>query len=131
MTLTDPIADMLARLRNAQAVKKDEVVIPWSKLKYGILKVFAKENYIKGVRIEEQNGFKVLIAILGYVDSQPAFKHIRRLSRPSKRTYVRAGNIPYILNGLGMAIVSTSKGLRTDSEARRAKIGGELICEIW
>lgn len=131
MTLTDPIADMLARLRNAQAVKKDEVMIPWSKLKYGILKVFVKEKYIKDVRVEEQNGFKVLIATLDYIDNRPAFKHIRRLSKPSKRIYIKSGNVPYILNGLGMAVVSTSKGLKTDSEARRAKIGGELICEIW
>ncbi|MFW0862507.1 MAG: 30S ribosomal protein S8 [Candidatus Komeilibacteria bacterium] len=131
MTVTDPIADMLARLRNAQAVKKDEVLIPWSKLKYGILKVFVKENYIKDVRVEEQNGFKVLIATLGYVQGQPAFKHIRRMSKPSRRIYVKGNSIPYILNGLGMAVISTSKGLKTDNEARRAKIGGELICEIW
>lgn len=131
MTVTDPIADMLARLRNAQAVKKGEVLIPWSKLKYGILKVFVKENYVKDIRIEEQNGFKVLIATLDYVQGQPAFKHIRRMSKPSKRIYVKGNSIPYILNGLGMAVISTSKGLKTDNEARRAKIGGELICEIW
>lgn len=131
MTVTDPIADMLARLRNAQAVKKDEVLIPWSKIKYGILKVFIKENYIKDVRIEEQNGFKVLIASLGYDNGERAFKHIRRISKPSKRVYVKSNNVPYILNGLGMAVISTSKGLKTDNEVRRAKIGGELICEIW
>lgn len=131
MTVTDPIADMLARLRNAQAVKKDEVLIPWSKIKYGILKVFIKENYIKDVRIEEQNGFKVLIATLSYNNGKPAFKHIRRVSKPSKRVYVKSNNVPYILNGLGMAVISTSKGLKTDNEVRRAKIGGELICEIW
>ncbi len=131
MTVSDPIADMLTRLRNSQAVKKDEVVIPWSKLKYGILKVFVKEKYIKAVRIEELNGFKVLVASLEYVQGKPAIKHIRRSSKPSRRIYVKAGHIPYILNGLGMAIISTSKGLKTDNEARRAKIGGELICEIW
>jgi len=131
MTVTDPIADMLARLRNAQAVKKDEVMIPWSKIKYGILKVFVRENYIKDVRVAEQNGFKVLIATLGYNTGKPAIKHIRRLSKPSIRLYVKTGNIPYILNGLGIAIISTSKGLKTDNEARRGKLGGELICEIW
>jgi small subunit ribosomal protein S8 len=131
MTVTDPIADMLTRLRNSQAVKKDEVIIPWSKVKYGILKVLVKEKYIQDARVDELNGFKILIATLSYNDGRPAIKHIRRISKPSCRIYVKSGRIPYILNGLGMAVISTSKGLKTDNEARRAQIGGELICEIW
>ncbi len=131
MTVTDPIADMLARLRNAQAVKKAEVIIPWSKIKYDILKILARENYLAEVGVSEENGFKILIAKFRYENGRPVLRHLKRLSKPSRRWYVRGGQIPYILNGLGMAIISTSKGLKTDNEARRAKIGGELICEIW
>ncbi|MFW0837627.1 MAG: 30S ribosomal protein S8 [Candidatus Komeilibacteria bacterium] len=131
MTVTDPIADMLTRLRNGLAVKKEEVVVPWSKLKYGILQILVKEGYLDDVQVSERNGFKVLLVNLKYDKRQPVIKHIKRLSRPSRRWYVKGNNIPYILNGLGMAILSTSKGLKTDLQARRAKIGGELICEIW
>jgi len=131
MTVTDPIADMLARLRNAQAVKKDEAIIPWSRIKYDILKILARENYINEASVSEQNGFKVLVVKFKYEQGRPALKHLKRLSKPGRRWYVKRGQIPYILNGLGLAIVSTSKGLKTDVEARRANIGGELICEIW
>lgn len=131
MTTTDPIADMLARLRNGQAVKKDEVVIPWSKIKYGLLKILVKEGYLVNVEVSENNGFKTLIAKLKYDKSKPVIKHIKRLSKPGRRVYVKRDHIPYVLNGLGMSILSTSKGLKTDIEARRARIGGELICEIW
>lgn len=131
MTLTDPIADMLARLRNALAVKKHEVEIPWSKIKYSILQILTKNGYLSDVQVGEKNGFKILLAELKYEQGQSAIRHMRRLSKPGRRLYVKGDQIPYILNGVGMAIISTSKGLKTDQEARRAKIGGELICEIW
>ncbi|MCR4280268.1 MAG: 30S ribosomal protein S8 [Candidatus Komeilibacteria bacterium] len=131
MTLTDPIADMLTRLRNALAVNKAVVEIPWSKIKYSILQILHKEGYVAGVEIGEKNGFKILLVTLKYQNGQPSIKHLRRISRPGRRLYFKSDRIPYVLNGMGLAIVSTSKGLKTGLQARRAKIGGELICEIW
>lgn len=131
MTVTDPISDMLTRVRNALLISKVEVIIPWSKIKYGIVKILVKEGYLEDVEISEKNGFKILVAKLKYNKKQPAIKHLRRVSKPGCRVYVKRSAIPYVLNGMGINIISTSKGLKTDLQARRAGLGGELICEIW
>lgn len=139
--MTDPIADMLTRIRNIVAVKKTEVVLPYSKIKYELAKILEKENWIDKVETiilgeKEENAkravFKQIKIILKYDDQgQPLIKHLRRISRPGLRVYVRKDKIPSILSGLGLAILSTSQGLMTGQQARIKGLGGELICEIW
>jgi|SRR3989339_1220284 len=129
--MTDPISDMLTRIRNGLAVKKTEVVLPYSKIKYEISKILKKEGYLAEVeKIEDK--FVVLKLSLLYKESgQPTLSHIQRVSKPGRRIYVSAENIPYVLNNIGIAVLSTSKGIMTNRQARRARIGGELICEVW
>jgi small subunit ribosomal protein S8 len=128
--MTDPIADMLTRVRNALAVKKSEVVLPYSKIKHEIGKILKKEGYLEEVeRLEDK--FTNLKLVLKYVDQEPVIKHIKRVSKPGCRVYVGREEIPYVLNDLGLSILSTSQGLMTNKQARRARIGGELICEVW
>ena len=138
--LTDPIADMLTRIRNATMVYKDEVDIPASKFKEEILKILAQEGYIKGYERVEKDGKPYLRAYLKYgpVIKTPkgrrpeqVIKSIRRVSKPGRRVYVSAREVPVVKKGLGIAILSTSKGVMTDREARRQGIGGEVICEVW
>jgi small subunit ribosomal protein S8 len=130
--ITDPIADMLTRLRNAQAVKKNEVLVPFSKLKFEIAKVLKHENYIVSVdKIEEANFPQLKIALKYDESNEPAIKSIQRVSKPGQRVYVSKNNIASILNNLGVSIISTSAGLMTNKEAKRKGIGGEIICEIW
>lgn len=129
--MTDPIADMLTRVRNALAVKKAEVVLPFSKIKYEIAKILKKEGYLEEVEKVEDR-FPQLKLVLKYdVRRRPAISHLKRISKPGRRVYLSKENIPYILNDLGIAILSTSRGLMTNKQARRGKIGGEFICEVW
>ncbi len=128
--MTDPIADMLTRIRNAVAVKKTEVVLPYSKIKHEIAKILKKEGYIEEAeKLDEK--FSNLKLVLKYNDKEPVITHIKRISKPGRRVYVSQGKIPYILNDLGIAVLSTSRGVMTNKQARRAKVGGELICEVW
>ena len=129
--MTDPIADMLTRIRNALAVKKTEIVLPYSKIKHEIARILKKEGYIQDIeKIEEK--FASLKLILSYQeDGKPTLSHIKRVSKPGRRVYVSRDKIPFILNDLGLAVLSTSKGLMTNKQARRAKIGGEIMFEIW
>jgi len=131
--MTDPIADMLTRIRNAFAVSKQEIVLPFSKIKYEIAKILKKEGYLAEVeKVEDDGPFAKLRLVLQYKENNlPAIIHIKRVSTPSRRQYVAREEIPYVLNGLGIAIISTSKGLMTNKQARRARIGGEVICEVW
>ena len=145
--MTDPIADMLTRIRNIQMVKKTEVVLPYSKLKFNILKLMQENGWIKSVIKQEPvakskfkksskdyiyNRFATLIVVLKY-DEQKVSKisSLKRISKPGRRVYVNKEEIPTVLNGKGMSIISTSQGLLTDKGARQKKIGGELICEIY
>ena len=129
---TDPIADMLTRVRNAQAVKKSEVLIPFSKLKFEIAKILKHENYIEELSKVEETKFPQIKIVLKYKDKkEPVIKAIKRVSRPGQRVYVSNNKIPRVLNNLGVAIISTSQGLMTNKEARRKGVGGEVICEIW
>ena len=138
--LTDPIADMLARIRNAAMVYKDQVDVPASNFKEEILKILAQEGYIKGYERVDKEGKPYLRVHLKYgpVVKTPrgrrpeqVIKEIRRVSRPGRRVYVSAKEVPVVKRGLGVAIISTSQGVMTDREARRRGIGGEVVCEVW
>jgi len=130
--ITDPIADMLTRIRNAQAVKKNEVLIPFSKLKFEIAKILKHEDYIEDLAKEEETKFPQIKIILKYDESsQPAIKHIQRISKPGTRIYVNKNQLPKVLSNLGIAIISTSQGLMTNKQAKRQGLGGEVLCEIW
>jgi small subunit ribosomal protein S8 len=128
----DPIADMLTRIRNAQAVKKTEVLVPFSKIKFEIAKILKHEDYIASVdKVEEVNFPQLKIALKYNEDKQPAIQSIQRVSRPGQRVYVSKNNIASILNNFGISVISTSAGLMTGKEAKRKGIGGEIICEVW
>ena len=128
--MTDPIADMLTRIRNAVAVNKPEVVLPYSKIKHAIAKILVKEAYLDSAeKIEEK--LSQLRLVLKYSDKRPAITHIKRISKPGRRVYVNQESIPFVLNDLGIAVMSTSRGVMSNKQARRARVGGELICEVW
>lgn len=130
--MTDPIADMLTRIRNAQAAKKQEVVFPFSKIKYEIAKLLVREGFVESADKISENSFDQIKIVLKYKDNGKAFiEHIKRVSKPGQRIYVNNGTIPKVLNDLGLAILSTSQGIMTNKKARRIQIGGELLFEIW
>lgn len=129
---TDPIADMLTRIRNANIVSHQEVSIPSSKLKIELAKLLKEEGYITNYEIKEVGNFKSLVIELKYDEkSKPVISNLQRISRPGLRNYCKAKNLPQVLGGLGIAIVSTSKGLLTDRKARKENIGGEVLCYVW
>ena len=132
MTLVDPISDMITRIRNAQMRSLNKVKIPGSKYRERILEVLKKEGYISDYKIlsDETNKGKLHVD-LKYNNGLPVIREINRVSKPGRRVYVKADTIPRIQNGLGLAIVSTSKGIMSDSEARNQKIGGEVICKVF
>jgi small subunit ribosomal protein S8 len=131
--LTDPIADMLARIRNAVMARHDRVVIPASKLKGTIADVLKSEGYVADVaRDTEDSGLEVISITLKYgKDKAPAIEGIERVSKPGRRVYVRAQDIPKVRSGLGIAVLSTSRGIMSDRQARKVGVGGELLCQIW
>ncbi len=130
MSMNDPIADMLTRIRNAQSVQKKTVVMPASKIKSGIAQVLKEEGYIGDFRSLEVDGKPCLEVTLKYFQGKGVITTIQRVSRPGLRTYRGTENLPKILNGLGTAIVSTSRGIMTDSSARAAGQGGEVLCVV-
>ena len=132
MTMTDPIADMLTRIRNACGSKHRRVDMPSSKLKVEIARILKEHNFIQDFRVlEGEEGPRVLRVILKYAGGQPVIRELRRVSTPGLRRYVGATEIPRVRNGLGMAILSTSSGLMSDAQARRAHTGGELLALVW
>ena len=132
MALTDPISDMIARIRNAQSRLLQNVKIPNSKFRAKILDVLKKEGYISNYKLlQSEEKIKVLSVDLKYSDGLPVIKDIKRVSKPGRRIYARAESIPKIQNGLGLAIVSTSKGIMTDNDARSQNVGGEIICRVF
>jgi len=132
MSMTDPIADFLARIRNAIMARHAEVVAPASKLKERLAEVLQAEGYIAGHDLRETDGLPEIVVKLRWADPRTnAITGLRRRSRPGQRTYVRQGTIPKVRSGLGIAILSTSQGLMTDRAARKAGVGGELLCEVW
>ncbi|MCW5588917.1 MAG: 30S ribosomal protein S8 [Legionellales bacterium] len=130
MSMQDPIADMLTRIRNAQSAKMRSVTMPLSKLKVAIANVLKQEGYIDTVQQEEQDGKPVLTLELRYFQGRPVIVKLKRVSRPGLRIYKGKNDIPKVLNGLGTAIMSTSKGVMTDREARSLGQGGELLCIV-
>lgn len=132
MSMTDPIADLLTRIRNAYRAHHDKVDIPASKLKERITYILKREGYVEDYRLIEDNRQGVLRVFLRYSpDKEPAIAEIQRVSRPGRRVYVKTGEVPRIIRGFGVAIVSTSRGVMSDREARKAHIGGEVLCYVW
>ncbi len=132
MAMTDPIADMLTRIRNALMREKEKVDVPMSFMKEGIARILKDEGYIKDYRVLKDNKQGVLRITLKYADPDtPAIAHLERISKPGRRVYVGTKDIPKVLNGLGIAILSTSKGVITNRDSRRMNVGGEVLCYIW
>lgn len=132
MSMTDPIADFLTRIRNGIRARKLTVDCPKSKLKQRIAEILQKEGYVDGLSTADDNAQGTLSLTLRYTDrNTAAITGLKRVSRPGQRAYVGAKEIPKVRNGLGIAIVSTSRGVMTDREARKLGVGGEVICEVW
>jgi small subunit ribosomal protein S8 len=130
--MTDPIADMLARLRNGGMARHARVRVPASKLKAALARVLAEGGFVGEVQEESAEGRPTLVVELRYADDgRPLIDGLRRISRPGRRVYVAKDEIPRVRNGLGLAVLSTSKGLLSDRAAREADVGGELLCEVW
>jgi len=130
--MTDPIADMLARLRNAALARHREVRLPASRLKHAIARVLAEAGFVGEVRTEEAEGRPLLVVELRYAeDGSPVIDGLRRVSKPSRRVYVGKDEVTQVRHGLGVAVISTSKGVLSDRAAREAGVGGELLCEVW
>jgi small subunit ribosomal protein S8 len=132
MTMTDPIADMLTRVRNASSAMHDEVAIPSSKIKENIARILVDEGYVDSYEVDADNGHPVIKIRLRYSDERErVIAGIRRISKPGRRVYRGAQELPRVLGGLGVAIISTSQGVMTDKQARRAKVGGEVLAYVW
>jgi len=130
--MTDPIADMLTRIRNAQAVKKETVIFPYSKIKWEILNVLSKNGYIKGLDKTNKKNKKFIEIILKYNEEEiPKISELKRVSKPSRRVYVHAKDIWFFKKGLGIKVLSTPKGILSDKDAKKLNIGGEVLLEIW
>ncbi len=130
MSMSDPIADMLTRIRNAQATEKVSVAVPASKIKLAIAKVLKDEGYIEDFAQRDQEGKPVIEIGLKYYAGKPVIEKLERISRPGLRIYRRRDDIPRVLNGMGVAIVSTSRGVMTDRRARESGVGGEVLCIV-
>jgi small subunit ribosomal protein S8 len=130
--MTDPIADLLTRIRNAAHARKEQVDVPWSKVKARVVEVLTAEGFLKEHSLIDQDGHRVLRIWLKYDGAnRPVILGLKRVSRPSLRVYVGAGEIPPIRAGLGVNILSTPAGILTDREARKQKVGGEILCAVW
>ena len=131
MAMTDPLGDMLTRIRNGQQARKDSILTPASKLRANVLDVLAREGYIRGYSEEELAGQRGLRIELKYFEGQPAIQHLARVSKPGRRVYSGSRELPRIRNGLGMTIVSTPRGVLSDAEARDQNVGGEVLAEVF
>ena len=132
MTFSDPIGDMFTRIRNGQMRSLNSIIIPSSNFRKNILEILKNEGYIKDYFIEKKDNNKISLKIsLKYYEGYPVIKEIKRISKPGRRVYSRATSIPRVLNGLGLAILSTPKGVMSDTEARKNNVGGEIICRVF
>ena len=131
MAMTDPLGDMLTRIRNGQQAKKDSILTPASKLRAHVLDVLQREGYIRGYSEEAVGPAKGLRIELKYFEGQPAIQHLARVSKPGRRVYLGAKELPRIRNGLGVVIVSTPRGVLSDAEAREQNVGGEVLAEVF
>lgn len=132
MTMTDPLGDMLTRIRNAQMRKKTKVTTPGSALRQRVLEVLQTEGYIRGYSKVDYNGGRSEFEIeLKYYDGEPVIRRIERVSKPGRRVYASVRNLPRVMDGLGVSILSTPKGVMSDSEARDQNVGGEVLCRVF
>ena len=132
MTFSDPIGDMFTRIRNGQMRSLNSIIIPSSNFRKNILEILKNEGYIKDYFIEKKDDNKISLKIsLKYYEGYPVIKEIKRISKPGRRVYSRATSIPRVMNGLGLAILSTPKGVMSDTEARKNNLGGEIICRVF
>ena len=131
MAMTDPLGDMLTRIRNGQRARKDSVLSPASKLRTRVLDVLQREGYIRGYSEEEMGPAKGVRIELKYFEGQPAIKHVARVSKPGRRVYSGSQELPRVMNGLGITIVSTPRGVLSDAEAREQNVGGEVLAEVF
>ncbi len=131
MSMQDPIADMLARIRNAQMAEKVSVSMPSSKTKVAIANVLAQEGFVESVRVDDNDGKPELSIDLKYFDGRPVIEELHRASRPGLRAYAGKDDLPRVRGGLGVAVVSTNKGVMTDKQAREAGVGGEVLCTVF
>ena len=131
MSMTDPIGDLLTRIRNGQRARKDSVLTPASKLRVRVLDVLQREGYIRGYTQEVVGPAQGLRIELKYFEGQPAIQHVARVSRPGRRVYSGAQELPIVRNGLGITIVSTPRGVLSDAEAREQNVGGEVLAEVF
>lgn len=131
MSMTDPIADYLTRIRNAAKAARKRVDIPASKLKKEITRILKDEHFIQDYALIDDHKQNVIRIVLKYKEGESVIKGLERISRPGLRTYADAGSLPRVINGLGIAVISTSKGVMTDKRARREGVGGEVICYVW
>ena len=131
MALTDPLGDLLTRIRNGQRARKDSVLSPASKLRARVLDVLQREGYIRGYREEDVAGHSGLRIELKYFEGQPAIQHVARVSKPGRRVYSGSKDLPVVRNGMGITIVSTPKGVLSDVEARDQNVGGEVLAEVF
>ena len=131
MAVTDPLGDLLTRIRNGQRAKKDSVLSPASKLRVRVLDVLQREGYIRGYSEEQMGPAAGLRIELKYFEGQPAIKHVARVSKPGRRVYSGSQDLPRVMNGLGITIVSTPKGVLSDAEAREQNVGGEVLAEVF
>ena len=129
--VTDPIADMLTRIRNANQMRYKEVEVPASKMKNEIARILKAEGFIVDYKVKKNNIQDILVLSLKYVDKERVITGLKRISKPGLRVYVKAEEVPSVLNGLGIAIISTSQGVMTDKEARKNSLGGEVLAYIW
>ena len=131
MHLTDPIADMLTRIRNANTAKHNSVLIPFSKIKESIANILKNEGYISEFEVKEEGARKDILVTLKTVDGEAVIKGLKRISQPGRRLYSSVEDLPKVLGGLGIAIVTTPKGVLTDKECRKQSVGGEVLCYVW
>ena len=131
MALTDPLGDLLTRIRNGQRARKDSVTSPASKLRARVLDVLQREGYIRGYSEEDLAGHEGLRIELKYFEGQPAIQHVARVSKPGRRVYSAVKDLGLVRNGLGISILSTPKGVMSDNAAREANVGGEILCEVY
>ena len=131
MAMTDPLGDMLTRIRNGQQARKDSILTPASNLRVRVLDVLQREGYIRGYSEEELSGQKGLRIELKYFEGQPAIQHLARVSKPGRRVYARKDRLPRVLGGMGISILSTSNGLITSRTAAEQGVGGEVVCFVW
>ena len=131
MAMTDPLGDMLTRIRNGQRAKMDSVLSPASKLRANVLEVLQREGYIRGYSEDESGKHKALRIELKYFEGEPAIKHVARVSKPGRRVYSGSKELPVVRNGLGITIVSTPRGVLSDAEARNENVGGEVLAEVF